>query len=215
MPVRVIPLSHRSHITGRQPFVPGMRSIGHESTLERDFVTLCRFDPDVLGIEEQPVRIDWIDTNGRMHRYTPDYRVVRRTHVDLVEVKYRSDLWTNWNHYRPALIAGRDWAVARGMRFRIATERHIRTGLLRNAKRLIPRMQDTVPAEVERHIVNILNYTQPTPLADLVEAATGVEFPRDVILSAIWPLLARRSLMTALDYEITGQSVLHLAMGRR
>ena len=101
------------------------------------------------------------------------------------------------------------------MRFRIATERHIRTALLTNAKRLIPRMQDTVPPEVERHIVNVLNHTQPTPLADLVEAATGAEFPRDVVLSAIWPLLARRTLLTALDYEITGKSVLHLAEGRR
>src|ERR1700746_1864100 len=126
MPVRAIPRSHRSHIIGRQSFVPGTRLIGHESALERDFVTLCRFDPDVLEIEEQPVAIHWIDSSGRTHRYTPDYRVVTQTGSEIVEVKYRKDLWANWKDYKPAFIAARDWSNARGMRFRIVTDRHIR-----------------------------------------------------------------------------------------
>jgi hypothetical protein len=64
MPARAIRPSYRSHITGRQSFIPGGNSIAHESTLERDFVTLCRFDPGVLAIEEQPVTINWIDPLG-------------------------------------------------------------------------------------------------------------------------------------------------------
>jgi hypothetical protein len=92
MPARAIRPSYRSHITGQQPFSPGGTIIGHESALERDFVTLCRFDSDVLAIEEQPVTINWTGPNGRNRRYTPDYRVVRQTSIELVEIKYRADL---------------------------------------------------------------------------------------------------------------------------
>lgn len=210
MPVRVIPLSYRSHTTGRQPFIPGGRSIGHESALERDFVTICRFDGDVLGIEEQPVTINWIDANGLKHRYTPDYRVIRRTGAEIVEVKYRADLWEKWVNYKPAFSAARDWAATCGMCFRIATDRQIRRPLLANAKRLLPRMHDPVPAEIERQIVATLKRFQPINMSALVEAVIAPATPREIILSALWPMLARRTLITDLDVEITGNSILSL-----
>jgi len=210
MPARAIRLSYRSHITGRQPFIPGGTLIGHESTLERDFVTLCRFDPDVLGIEEQPITINWIDPDGRNRRYTPDYLVVRQTGVELVEIKYRDDLWTKWADYKPAFAAAREWAAIRRMRFRIVTDRHIRGPLLSNTKRLIARMHDTVPAEIERDITVTLVRLQPISLSDLVEAVVAPERPREVVLSALWPLLARRTVITALDTEINGHSLLSL-----
>ncbi|WP_376968077.1 Tn7 transposase TnsA N-terminal domain-containing protein [Azospirillum sp. A26] len=97
--------------------------IGHESALERDFVLLQRLDPAVLAIEEQPVKISWAASDGRVRYYTPDYRVVRQDGTELVEVKYRQDLRANWSQYRDRLIAARDWARLHGMSFRIATER--------------------------------------------------------------------------------------------
>jgi hypothetical protein len=210
MPVRIIPLSHRSNITGRQPFIPGTRSIGHESALERDFVTVCRFDPDVLGVEEQPVTIDWVDTCGRKRHYTPDYRVVRRTHTEIVEVKYRADLWSKWPHYKPVFIMGRRWASARGMRFRIATERQIRGPFLTNAKRLVPRMHEPVSAAVERHIIEVLDRLQPICFSGLVDAVTSPDIPREAILSTLWSLIARRTVTTAFDVEVGGNSALSL-----
>lgn len=210
MPVRRIPLSYRSHITGYQPFIPGTRSIGHESSLERDFVTLCRFDPEVIGLEEQPVTIEWKDANGRHRRYTPDYRVLRRTRVEIIEVKYRSDLSSNWVTYKPAFIAARNWAARQGMRFRIATERYIRCPLLLNAKRLLARMNDPVSGELERRVVETLGRLQPISLANFVEEILAPELPRELVLSALWPLLARRTVITPLDVEINAGSMLSL-----
>jgi hypothetical protein len=210
MPVRRIPLSYRSHVTGYQPFIPGARSIGHESVLERDFVTICRFDEDVLGIEEQPVTINWIDADGHKHRYTPDYRVIRRTGAEIVEVKYRTDLWEKWANYKPAFSAARDWAATCGMRFRIVTDRQIRGPLLANARRLLPRMHDPVPAEIERQIVGTLKCLQPVNMSTLVEAVIAPVTPREMILSALWPMLARRTLITDLNVEIDGNSILSL-----
>jgi hypothetical protein len=215
MPARRIPLSYRWHITGYQPFITGARPIGHESLLERDFVTLCRFDPDVRGIEEQPVTINWIDINGRRRRYTPDYRVIRRSGAEIVEVKYRSDLWTKWTDYRPGFVAARDWAVARGMRFRIVTERQIRTPKLSNARRLLPRIDEPVSAEITNHILGVIGRLQPISLSDAIEHAIAPEWPREVVLSAIWPLLARRCIIIALDVEISGSTMLSLPGAQR
>lgn len=89
---RVIPMSRRSHVTGYQPSVSGTGVVEHESALERDFVTLTRFDLSVVGIESQPETIHWTDESGRAHRYTPDYCVVRADRTEIIEVKYRADL---------------------------------------------------------------------------------------------------------------------------
>jgi hypothetical protein len=210
MPVRRIPLSSRSHIIGRQPFVPGSRPVWHESTLERDFVTLCRFDPEVIGIEEQPVAIPWIDDCGRSHRYTPDFRVLRRSCTEIVEIKYRDDLWKNWALYKPKFRAAIVWAEQRGMRFRIRTDRHIRRPRLQNAKRLVPRMHDTVEPKYQNHILAIAGKHQAVAFKDLVEKALTPAYTNESILSAIWVLLARRHLVTDFDTEITGSSLLRL-----
>jgi hypothetical protein len=213
MPVRRIPLSPCSHIIGRQPFIPGSRPVWHESTLERDFVILCRFDPEVIGIEEQPVAIPWNDDCGRSHRYTPDFRVLRRSHIEIVEIKYRDDLWKNWALYKPKFRAAIAWTQQRGMLFRIRTDRHIRQPRLQNAKRLVPRLHDTVEPNHQNHILTIAGKQQPIAFKDLVEQAVTRACPHESILFAIWVLLARRHLVTDFDAEITGSSLLRLRSG--
>jgi len=46
-----------------------------ESSLERDFLLLLDFDPEVVLYEEQPVTINYHDDQGRRRRYTPDVLV--------------------------------------------------------------------------------------------------------------------------------------------
>lgn len=212
MPVRRIPLSSRCHIIGQQPFIPGSRAVWHESTLERDFITLSRFDPEVLGIEEQPVVIRWNDDHGRLHRYTPDFRVLRPSRTDIVEVKYRDDLWNNWALYKPKFRAAIVWAEQRGMRFLIRTERHIRRPRLQNAKRLVSRMHDMVEPKYKNLILAIVEKHQPVCFKDLVEKTVRPPYANEAILSAIWVLLARRQLITDFDTEITGSSLLRLGI---
>jgi hypothetical protein len=214
MPARRIPLSYRSHVTGSQPFIPGARAIAHESALERDFVTVCRFDPEVIGVEEQPVTIYWTDATGRERRYTPDYKVIRRTGVEIAEVKYWKDLAAHWRDYKPVFIMARNWAALQGMRFRIATDRNIRRPFLANAKRLLPRIDDAVPAEIKHRITWVLERQQPVRLSELVEAVIGSESPREIILSALWALFARRVLLTNFDVDIDGDSPVCLPGGR-
>lgn len=210
MPVRNIPLSHRSHIIGHQPFAPGLKAISHESSLERDFVTLARFDPEVVSIEEQPVAVTWRQ-DGRNHRYTPDYRVVRKGgRIDLVEVKYRADLKANWPKYRRPYEVAREWALANGMRFRIVTDRGIRCPRLDNAKRLLPRINDPIDGIIEGRFLRLLASGQPVAFSALVEQVVSPEHAPAAVLATLWTLIARRHVAVDLDAPVTGTTLLTL-----
>lgn len=74
MPVRKIPKNYRN-VTG---IVASSKSGGaaqFESTLERDFLALLEFSPEVTNIDPQPVKIEWVDANGCQRSYTPDVLV--------------------------------------------------------------------------------------------------------------------------------------------
>jgi hypothetical protein len=60
MPVRDIPIGTRA-VTGRH----ARSGARYESSLERDFFELMMSDPAVEHIEEQPVRISYIDNAHR------------------------------------------------------------------------------------------------------------------------------------------------------
>src|SRR2546421_5301425 len=79
MPVRIIPKNYRS-LTGLVPNTRTQSMTAFESSLERDFLLLLDFDPDVEFYEEQPVKITYHDESGRRRTYTPD-----------VFVRYRID----------------------------------------------------------------------------------------------------------------------------
>jgi hypothetical protein len=191
---------------------PGMAAIGHESSLERDFVALMRFDPEVLAIEEQPVTISWSE-DGRNHRYTPDYRVARKGGAELVEIKYRTDLKENWDKYRRPYQVARDWARQQGMECRIATDRSIRCGRLLNAKRLLPRMHDPIDGVIEGRILRYLAAHEATPFSALSEAITSAEHSPAAVLATIWALIARRHVAVDLDVVIDGKALLSLPVG--
>lgn len=213
MPTRKIPLSYRGHVTGRQSLAPGMESVWHESALERDFVTLSRFDPTVLSVEHQPVTFRWRGADGRRRRYTPDYRVVRVTGVDLVEVKHRADLKAEWDALRPAFEVARKWAMPQGIRFRIVTESAIRTPRLENAKRLLPRAGDQIDCTVARKVTDALSSGRAMPFSKLVDAVSGASTPKAVVLGAVWAMIANKTLSADMDKPIDGNTPLTLSEG--
>src|SRR5438093_12942283 len=96
MPVRIVPKNYRN-LTGLVPNSRTQAMTAFESTLERDFLLLLDFDPDVEFYEEQPLKITYPDEAGQRRTYTPDvlvrYRTERleigRSKPHLCEVKYR------------------------------------------------------------------------------------------------------------------------------
>lgn len=112
-----------------------------ESTLERDWLTLLQFSAEVESFEVQPVKIKWVDAEGKIHTYTPDVLVYYHqagTQPLLCEVKYRDEIRENWVQFKPKLQAAYRYAKERGWRFKLINETHIRTSLLDNAQFLLP-----------------------------------------------------------------------------
>lgn len=188
--MRRIPLSRRSHVTGIGSFGSGL--VEHESALERDFALLTSFDDPGAVIVSQPMTFRFDAADGR-RRYTPDFSVKWSDGLfELVEVKYRTDLRSDWPKLRPGFVAARDAARASGGRFRIATERSVRGPRLENARRFLPLRRaplDGALAEMAKAIVKGMDV--PT-LRDVV---TAMPCDRVVALGAIWRLMAHGDLL--------------------
>jgi hypothetical protein len=204
--LRRIPLSHRSHVTGINALPTGV--VQRESALERDFVILASFLDAEVRITSQPVTIRYED-EGTGRRYTPDFLIDWSDGgAELVEIKYRADLHAGWERLRPSFSAARAWAQNRGVRFRIATEREIRTPLLDNARRLLPlRAAPLDLALANVAMATVEGMAVPT-FGALVEAMAA---PRDEALAVVWRLIARKRLLTDLSSPIVTSSRLRAA----
>ncbi|HEV2881376.1 MAG TPA: TnsA endonuclease N-terminal domain-containing protein [Pyrinomonadaceae bacterium] len=86
MPVRKISNKGSKKVIGKFASLKMKRAIWWESPLERDYIYLLEFDPDVMSYEEQPLHIEYY-IDGKKHRYTPDFFVRRADKRIVVEVK--------------------------------------------------------------------------------------------------------------------------------
>jgi len=189
-----------------------------ESSLERDFLLLLDFDPDVEFFEEQPVKIIYHDAKGRRRTYTPDvlvrYRTAppqaRHTKPLLCEVKYRDDLRQHWVEYRPKFRAAQRYARQQDWRFHVVTERHVRTPYLENVKFL--RSYRTLPVNdsYRTQLLSTLATLEATNPASLLAAVCQDRWQQAQLLPILWQLVATRQIGTDLEQQLTMQSCLWL-----
>lgn len=177
-----------------------MGTAEHESALERDFVTVSSFLDPAASVISQPVTISFHDGDV-VRRYTPDYLVRWRCGpAELVEVKYRADLRTQWARLRPAFAAARRWAQEHDAVFRIATERRIRGAFLENAKRLLPLRRAPLDLEIVDAILSIVRSQREPSLGTVLDA---LSVSRRTGLATMWRLLARQALYADLHSTVT------------
>jgi TnsA endonuclease N terminal/TnsA endonuclease C terminal len=217
MPVRMVPKNYRS-LTGLVPNPRTQSMTAFESSLERDFLLLLDFDPDVEFFEEQPVKIIYHDVKGRRRTYTPDvlvrYRTdppqARHTKPLLCEVKYRDDLRQHWAEYRPKFRAAQRYARQQGWRFHVVTERYVRTPYLENVKFL--RSYRTLPVNdsYRTQLLSTLATLEATNPASLLAAVFQDRWQQAQLLPILWQLVATRQIGTDLEQPLTMQSCLWL-----
>jgi hypothetical protein len=193
MSVRIIPKNYRN-VTGIAASPKAGGAAQFESTLERDFLSLLEFSPEVKSFDPQPVKIEWIAANGYRRSYTPDVFVefIESTGKQpwLCEVKYRSELQEKWAEFRPKFKAAFHFAKEQGWRFKIVTEREIRTPHLANA-RFLTSYRRTIPdAGVMQDILGHLNKIHEATPRDLLEAIRTDATGQAQLISVLWHLVA-------------------------
>jgi hypothetical protein len=213
MPVRTVPKSYRN-LTGLIANSRTQLMTAFESTLERDFLLLLDFDPDVVFYEEQPVKIMYPDATGRRRTYTPDILVrYRANHGEtrqakplLCEVKYRDDLRQHWTDYRPKFRAAQRYARQQGWRFRLVTERHVRTPYLHNVKFLGPYRALPVYEAHQVQLLHTLCALGETTAVSLLAMMTHDRWRQAQLLPTLWQLVALRQIGVDLAQPLTMHS---------
>lgn len=213
MPVRKIPKNYRN-VTGIAAHrkADGGQA-GFESTLERDFITLLEFSTEVERFDVQPVTLEWADSDGKSHAYTPDalvffsgHKGVRRSPM-LYEVKYRSELRKDWPLLRPKFKAAVRFAKTQGWRFKIVTETEIRTPWLENARFLLPFVhrgpQDESHMDLLAEKLEDLREADPE---SLVKAAYRDEWNQARLLPTLWYLIGTFQIGADLEQPLTMKS---------
>lgn len=208
IPVRKIGNSRRA-LTGRVRAGEG-GMLNFESSLERDWLMVLDFSADVIAVGEQPLTITY-EFEGRIRKYTPDILAEHLTKsglpaVVIYEVKYQDELKAKWNELKPRFKALVNYCRSRGWRFKIVTEKQIRTPFLQNAKFLRRyRAIDTNTLVRLQLLYTFKALGETTPEA-LLTAAYWDEETRLRAIPQLWKLVAERQVLTDLANPLTMSS---------
>lgn len=222
MPVRKIPKNYVG-VTGGFASAKNGRMVGFESLLERDFMLLLEFDPEVESFEEQPVRIPVKHKDRRAVPYVPDLLVHYRPSATgkqrkplLAEVKKRSDLETNKDKYAAKFEAAAHFAAERGWEFRTVCDAEIRVPSLPNLKFLSEYRLISPEPNAAALVLDAIERTKSgTTVLSLLDRICQTDTERLMVIPVIWHLVATSSLSIDLNTPITDETVLALPTQRR
>lgn len=206
MPVRKIPKNFRN-VTGVAAHSKAAGPAGFESTLERDFLTLLEFSPEVEGFEVQPVMVEWSEGKKR-HQYTPDvlvhYTAASGKPVTLFEVKYRRDLRRDWKYLKPRLLRAITYAKSKEWRFKVVSEVEIRTPFLENAKFLLRFVRQGPMSEAHMDLIDqTLHREGSMSINSLLGSIFSDEWNRASLLPTLWYLIGTFQVGCDLDKPLT------------
>lgn len=211
IPARTLKESRRC-LTGRVALEDG--SAAFESSLERDWLIVLDFDSTVVEVREQPFTLTYDSPNG-LRKYTPDVMArfaIKGNQNDTVvyEVKPRDELRANWNLYKNRFQAAARYCKHFGWRFRVVTEREIRTPVLENAKFLRRyRNLDRVSLTCSQLLFSLKSLGETTAQS-LLAAAYWTTETRMAALPMLWKLLAEGEICADFSLPITMASPIWL-----
>lgn len=220
MPVRKIPKTYGS-LSGESVSQKLNRTTSFESSLERDLFALLEFDPNIVYYEEQPIKIEYFDSEQKLRSYTPDILIVYKneevspygkTHI-LGEVKYRANLFSNWKELKPKFKAARKLCKRRNWLFNIFTEVEIRTPYLKNVRFLLPYKNKHYDLNAENceSLLNLLKNYESIKVSQLLDKYAHNETERLQIIPQLWHLLATGKIYADLNLPLTMSSKIWLS----
>lgn len=205
MGVRNITNNGSKKVIGKFPSLLMGIIVRWESKLERDFIYLLEFDPDVLSYREQPIRIIYF-LDGKRHRYTPDFLVVRVNKKQIIEVKPISKVFKGNNRRRFRAISR--ICSAMGYEFKIATEREIRVQpSLNNIKLFWKYARTSISPQHQIYCKEVFGNNREIYLGELIRAFESKGIGRQVVFS----MLYHKILTVDLTQPVSACSIIQLA----
>jgi len=209
MPIRKIPKNYRN-VTGIAAHSKAQGQAMFESTLERDFLMLLEFDKNVDGFEVQPIKLKWLNEQGKSRSYTPDTLVYYKKQAQcptLFEVKYRSDIKENWKILKPKFKAAIRFCRENGWKFKLITEVEIKTTYLESVKFLLPFVRRGAENEDDMMILDDkLSQLKVTTPKNLISSIYSDEINQASLLPTLWYLIGSRQIQIDLASKITMSS---------
>ncbi len=207
IPARLVGVRSRG-LSGRVALDQG--SAGFESSLEQDLIELLDFDPRVSELLTQPFSI-YHQEDGRRRRYTPDLRATffgDLPEVIVYEVKYQDELRADWKRLRARFGAAYRHCRQNGWRFKVLTEKHIRTPYLGNVKFLRRFIRLPEQELISGQLLYALKATGPTTVQALLSAAYMSSEARLRAIPVLWKMVADRRLGCDLNVPLTMSSTI-------
>ncbi len=220
MPVRKIPLKYTS-LSGTVFSQKNSRNSAYESSLEADFIHLLEWDLKIKYYEEQPYKIEFLDSTGKLRAYIPDFLVKfhenARTNQPFLkpiiyEVKYSKDLEANKSILKPKFEAAKAFCREEGFDFKVITEREIRTPYLENIKFLKRYRHKNTDANAREYLIGLLQKFEVATPEILIAASSQIEEKRAMLLYTLWSLVSYGVVMIDTTKKITMTSKIWLPL---
>ncbi|NHZ83667.1 heteromeric transposase endonuclease subunit TnsA [Massilia sp. CCM 8695] len=184
--------------------------MGFESSLERDWLICLDFDPNVQLILEQPFSLTYA-VDGGERRYTPDVLAQFREQNGVVpvvvyEVKPVEVLRLEWQKFQRRFREAVRFCRERDWRFKIVTEKHIRTPYLQNAKFLRKYRGNPVQQMYKDQLSYSLKGLGSTTPQALLALSYLEDEKKMAALTELWRMVATGEISTSLDKPLTMHS---------
>lgn len=185
------------------------KSIAFESTLERDLLTILEFNDSVSDVVEQPITIEYTNSNGIRTTYTPDFLVyfnepktlnlrLKRKPL-LIEVKPIEKLKKHCKELRAKFKVAVKYAHQNDMTFKIFNENRIRTVALKNILFLKRYKNYLYNKDDEDNILSYISAMGGTRIGIVLEYLFVTEEQKRIGLGQIWNLLANKKLLCEMN----------------
>lgn len=182
----------------------------YESSLERDFMELVRFDSNLDKVIPQPMTIGYFDFDGASRQYTPDGLITYKPDLDippiLYEIKYRADFKDQWKKLMPKLRAAKSFATSRGWLFKVFTETEIRTPYLDNVKFLWAFKTREIDEAMTFYILSVMSDLEEADPALLIAALFSSKKNQASAIPMVWNLIANGRIGCELNEPLTMHS---------
>jgi len=185
------------------------RMIAFESLIERDYLYLLDYAPEVKWFEEQPLTIPYA-YDKRLHHYTPDFHLIEAGQDVLVECKPEVFVVTEENQQKFRIA--HTWCAERGWKFRVVTDRQLRSGFrLQNIQLLTRYARYSISPTTEGALYARLHATGSA--VSMKELSNGVpDTEVQTVIATILCLAFHQELVLSLDNEpISGDTYVYLS----